>query len=155
MGGSVVVKRAKLRYWYIFVANWRWDARISTWFWLSLYVNFYLLSRLLCNFIPIIISSAPAKACLQNHPFQLYFRIYVKSIKWTRAIFMRLHLIDNFSFTLPDGTVNTSTSVRNRGAFLRSGSVTDGPNHLVRSCYYQRIKSIHRVLTTSAANRLL
>ena len=59
---------------------------------------------------------------------------------------------------LSDGTVTLSSSVRNLGAYFdQSLLLNDHVNRLIRSCFYQlrRIKSVHRILPTSAAIQLV
>ena len=70
----------------------------------------------------------------------------------------RTHLIDKSAFVLLDGSVNTSSSVRNLGVYFdESLSMTDHVNRLVRLCFYQlhRIRFIRRSLTVAVATRLV
>ena len=69
-----------------------------------------------------------------------------------------LHLIEDVSFTLPDGTINTSTSMRNLSVFHDHAlSLKNHVHHLVRACYCQlrHNKSIRLALPTSAAIQLI
>ena len=70
----------------------------------------------------------------------------------------RAHLIDRPAFTLREGTVTASSTVRNLGAYFDEIlSMSKHADQLAHSCYYQRrgIGYIRRSLTTTAVIHLV